>query len=236
MNQDIAVLFESTWTNLVAMFEDILPRLISLVVMTVVGWGVAYSFKRLALVIMRLTQFENLLDRVGIGALFARTGHIKANVLVGKIIFWAIFLTFFLKGLEIIGFDAARTLVEDLLRFIPNLLLAITILIIGFGLANFMWRAVLLWAANAHIQHAQVLGGMVRSMMLIATFAMALEQLKIGQQILQTAFAILFGGLVLAIAIAFGFGGRHLARRYLNQLLVENKEKKESEPLSTSHL
>jgi hypothetical protein len=236
MAQEIATVFADTWVGLLSMLKDLMPKLISLIILILVGCVLGYLMQRLSHLIMRLSRFDTLLERSGIADLIAKTSRLKIQILIGRLIFWAIFLTFFLKGMEYLGFDAARMLVADLLRLVPNILLALGILIFGYSLTNFVWRAVLLWAANAHIQHAPVLGAMVRGLLLIATFAMALEQINVGQQILQTTFAILFGGIVLSLSLAFGLGGRHLARRFLSELIPDKKSKTQADPTSTSHL
>jgi uncharacterized protein YneF (UPF0154 family) len=112
-------------------------------------------------------------------------------------------------------------LVENFWAFVPRLLLAVVILVIGFVVANFAWRATLLAAVNARIPSPRLLSGGVRWLILILAGAMALEQIAVARTVVLTAFAIAFGGLSLAVAIAFGIGGRGIAKRILEHQFPE---------------
>ena len=105
--------------------------------------------------------------------------------------------------------------------FVPRLLVAVVILIIGFVVANFAWRATLLAAVNARVPSPRLLSGAVRWLILILAGAMALEQIAVARTIVLTAFAIAFGALMLAVAIAFGIGGGGIAKRILEHQFPE---------------
>jgi hypothetical protein len=102
-------------------------------------------------------------------------------------------------------------------------LLAVVILIVGFVVANFAWRAVLLAAINARVPSPRLLSGGVRWLILILTGAMALEQIAVARTVVLTAFAIAFGALSLAVAIAFGIGGGGIAKRILEHQFPERQ-------------
>jgi hypothetical protein len=111
--------------------------------------------------------------------------------------------------------------------------LAVAILVIGFVLANFAWRATLLAAINARVPSPRVLSGAVRWLILILTGAMALEQIAVARTVVLTAFAIAFGALSLAVAIAFGIGGGSIAKRILEHQFPEQQRSSAEE---ISHL
>jgi hypothetical protein len=157
-------------------------------------------------------------------------------VLVGSVVFWVLWLTFLFAGLQALGFDAAHQLAADLMRIIPRLAVAIVVILAGYAVSNFLWRAVLLWAANARLQQARLLGGMVRWVVLAAAFAMALEQLQIGEQVIHTAFAMAIGAVAFGSALAFGLGGRHLARRYLEERLLSRSDDAPRDERGAPHL
>jgi hypothetical protein len=109
------------------------------------------------------------------------------------------------------------------MAFVPRLLVAIAILVVGFVAANFAWRATLLTAVNGRLPSPRLLSGAVRWLILLLAGAMALDQIALARTIVLTAFAIAFGALMLGIAIAFGIGGGGIARRILEQQFPERQ-------------
>ena len=95
--------------------------------------------------------------------------------------------------------------------------MAVIILVLGFVLSNFLGRAALIAAVNAGIKRAGMAGRFVKLVVFVLSATMAMEQLGIGRDTVLITFAIVFGDIVLALSIAFGFGGRDLARKYLER-------------------
>jgi hypothetical protein len=109
---------------------------------------------------------------------------------------------------------------------------ALLVLGIGVALSSLAWRVALLAAVNARFYSAKLVAGCARALVLVISVAMAFGQLGIGSGVLHTAFAIVFGALMLAAAIAFGLGGRHAARRFLEERLLARTKKEDD----ASHL
>jgi hypothetical protein len=91
-------------------------------------------------------------------------------------------------------------------------------------LSRFLHRSVLVAAVNAHVRHASVLARSVQGAVIIVGFAVALEHLSIGRTIVLAAFSITFGGIVLALALAFGMAGKDLARDFLEKNVKSSQE------------
>jgi hypothetical protein len=236
MGENIAALLRNTWIGFRQNVETFLPRFVSLLALLVIGWLVAFAVRFLARLVLRWIRFDALLERVGLSPALARLGGPAPHALVASFLFWVVWLSFLLAGLDVLGFEAARQLAEDVVRLIPRLAVAIVVVLIGYAVANFLWRAVLLWGANARVHQAKILAAMVRWITLIAAFAMALEQLAIGEKVMHTAFAILMGGVAAGGAIAFGLGARHLARRYLEHQLFDRDEERPHDERGGPHL
>lgn len=200
-----------------------LPRLLSMAVILAVGLIAAIVMKRLVRWLARLLRLAAALDRTGAGEALKKVGVEKPDALLGAIVFWLTFLGFCLLALQAAGIGGTETLTADLMRFVPRLLAAMIVLMIGFGVANFLWRLVLLAAVNMRIEGARLLAALVRAIVLLASLAIGLDQVGIGAQVVQTGFAISFGAIMLAGALAFGLGGRHVARRYLEDKLLAKK-------------
>jgi small-conductance mechanosensitive channel len=138
-------------------------------------------------------------------------------------------LGFTLVGISVLGIPELHEQISRLFQFLPEVFVAILVLLIGALAATFLSRAALLAAVNAGYRSPQLWSGSIRFVILILAISMALEQIGLAKQTVIAAFSIVFGALMLALAIAFGLGGRDLARRTLERYLGEKKKDKEKE-------
>src|SRR5205809_2631938 len=214
-----------------------IPKLLGMAVLIFLGfflgWVVA-QFVRRSLMAMK---FDKLCSQVGITA-FMEKGNIHKPIseLLASCIYWLIILSFFMIGLRTLDESVMSGVFSRFFYFLPNLIIALFIFIIGFIISKFIARIVLIGAVNAQIRSAKLLSIGVDVLILIFTLSLALEQLGIAQNTIVAAFSILFGGIVLALAIAFGLGGRQLARDFLEQRLSRRRQKEREEENQFSHL
>ena len=123
-------------------------------------------------------------------------------------------------------------LISELLLYLPRMLAALAILLGGFLLGNFLARAALLAAVNAGVPSPRLISLVVKLLISILSFAMALEQLQIAKSIVLAAFIITFGAVMLCLAIAFGVGGQEVAKRALERHLGGHDEVQDHDELS----
>jgi hypothetical protein len=135
-----------------------------------------------------------------------------------------------LIGVSVLGVAGLQEQISRLFLLLPAIFVAILILFLGLVTANFLSRAVLLATVNAGYHSPKLLSWSVRILVWILAVSMALEEIEIARQTVVAAFSIVFGALMLAMAIAFGLGGRHLARRFLERLLGQKEKEKHEEP------
>jgi hypothetical protein len=156
------------------------------------------------------------------------------TLLVTRAIAWTIMLVGFLVGIS--AFDAALTsqLVLRLFDYLPNVVAAIFVLALGSFVARFLARSVLIGAVNMNLQYASLLSAGVKWLVTVLVVAMALEHLGIGGGIIRLAFGILFGGIVLALALAVGLGSKELVSRSLDR--EANKTSRENMQEPVGHL
>jgi len=121
---------------------------------------------------------------------------------------------------------AVEKLLERFLLYLPNIFVAGLIILLGYLLGNFFGRAALIAAVNAGVRFSKFISRFVKYTIFILSLTMALEQLGIGKETVIIAFAIIFGGIVLALSIAFGLGGRDMAKDYLEKK-IKCEEKKD---------
>jgi len=194
----------------------LLPRALITISIVLVGWLIAAILSRLTRVLLTRLGFGKLCERQGIAEALRRADLPPAEGLASATMFWVVLVGFLLSGVDVLGFAALQGLVQEFALFVPRLLVGLSILVVGFMVANVAWRATLLAAVNAHVPSPRVLSGAVRAIVLILTAAMALDQIAVARTIVLTAFAIAFGAVMLGLAISFGVGASGIARRILD--------------------
>jgi hypothetical protein len=182
----------------------------------IVGWVVRVFVTRVA----RALGFDRALERWGLASTLRRSGIVRtpADVL-GLVLFWGIFILFASLGIDALGVPGSRGATALVLAFLPPLFAAALILLVGWVVANFLSQGLLIAAVNAGLPEARVLARATHWGVLLFAGATALTHLGIGKEMVLVAFGITFGGLVLALALAFGLGGRTFARDLLARRL-----------------
>jgi len=229
----IAGALHEAWLNFSAGFAAFLPRLIAMLAIVAAGWIIAAAIAFVVRTLLGLFRFNALADRTGATEMLKRAELPAADRLTGAMVFWVLWLGFLFSGVGSLGLTGMERLTAEFVHFIPRLFVAIAILVAGFMLANFAWRATLLTAVNANLPSARLLSGGARFLVSLLAVAMALEQLGIAQHVVVTAFAIAFGAVMLGLAIAFGIGGGGVARRIVDEHFPETREAKDDD---VSHL
>src|SRR5262249_20705344 len=155
--------------------------------------------------------FDRHMERWGLGSSLRGAGIQRApSEVLGLILFWVTFVIFASLGVDALGFGTASTI---LLAFVPPLFAALLVLLVGWLVANFLSQGLLIAAVNAGLPEARLLSRAVHWGVLLFAGATALTHLGIGKEMVLVAFGITFGGLVFALALAFGLAGGGPAAR-----------------------
>ncbi len=219
--------------TMVAGFRDtvmqillVLPRVLALFTFLLLGLMAAWLVRILTLRILRAFRFDPFCERLGIARPLVQAG-IKQPVstVVSRVLFWIVFLLFTFMGVDAMNLQATANLISRVVGFLPNVLAASLVLLVGVLCANFFAEAALIAAVNAQIHEARIVATLVRWGLLLFTFAMVLTQLGIAKEIVIAAFSITFGGVVLALALAVGLGARHLMHETLERRLGHPDQK-----------
>jgi hypothetical protein len=212
-----------TRERLAAILPGLFVLLILLGLGLVLGVVVRVALERGA----RALGFDRMMERWGVAASLRRSGVQRPpSRVLGVIGFWAVFLVFASAGVDALAAPAAPGATQLLLAFLPPLFAALLILVAGWLLANFLGQTILIAAVNARLPQARVLARVAHWAVILFAVATALTHLGIGKEMVLVAFGITFGGLVFALALAFGLGGRHLAA----DLLARRLRKREAPP------
>jgi hypothetical protein len=218
--------FKEFYRNVIDFFPNLLTSLLILTVGIIIAVVLKKAFTKLFLAI----NLDKLSEKFGLPELL-RKGGINEPVpnLLSRIIGWLIILTFFMISLRALNVPIIEKLLENLYLYLPHVFTAILILFIGYLLSNFLGRAALIACVNAGFKLSGFIGKFVKFTVFFFAITMALEQLGIGKETVLIAFAIIYGGVVLALAIAFGIGGKDAAKEYIDKRLKGEAEEEKDE-------
>ncbi|HWF62866.1 MAG TPA: hypothetical protein VN666_21515 [Nitrospira sp.] len=210
----------------------ILPNVLAMMILLLVGLGAAWGMGHLMERLLRVIGLDRLCDRIGISAALLR-GGLKADpsYIIGRIAYWLIVIFATTASLGALDVAPINQAAQSLLSYIPHLVTASVIGIIGYLVSNFVSQAVLIAAVNAGLPPARWIAAGTRWGIQLLTVAMALEQLGIAQHIVVVGFGITWGGLVLAAALALGLGGKDLAKDFLERRLAGHSRSQINEDL-----
>jgi hypothetical protein len=217
------------YENLVHMIADFLPRFVVMVTIILVGLLIAYALKKIFRSILHLTKLDRISEEAGASQVLRKAAMPSMSEFLSRSIFWITALGFILLGISVLQIPELQEQIARLFELLPQIFVAILILFVGILAANFLSRAALLTAVNAGYRAPRVWSGLVRFVIWILTISMALEQVGLARQTVVAAFSIAFGAVMLAVAIAFGLGGRDLARQTLERYLGDKEKKREKQ-------
>jgi uncharacterized membrane protein (DUF4010 family) len=156
---------------------------------------------------------------------FLKKGDItkSPSEIIGTLVYWFIMILVIIASLDALGLPIVSDILNSIFLYIPNVVAAIIVLILGFLVGNLLAAVVRTAASNAGFKAADSMGNLALYAIVIFSVAIALDQLDIGEEIVAAAFIIAFGAFALALALAFGLGGRDAAADYLKRWLEEKK-------------
>ncbi|MDR3393497.1 MAG: hypothetical protein P4L70_00710 [Parasulfuritortus sp.] len=211
MNQQIDIFFTSlqTFWSEIAIFA---PKLLAALILFLLGWLLARLLRTGVQRLLKALNFDSLAAKSGLEAL-AGAGGVKLSLsgLIAALMYWLVILVVSVSVANSLGLHTVAELLNRAVLYLPNVLVAILVMLFGTLLARFINRLTFTWLHGIKAPNALMMSTTVEYMVQIFALFLALEQLNIGVQLVTVAFAIGFGGLVLALALAFGLGGREWA-------------------------
>ena len=223
------------WKNLIAdpvrqMLTRImayLPVLLGALIILIVGWIVAKAIKRLVDWLLKTIRFDTLADKAGISAIL-RKGDLKtsAREVLSSLVYWLIMIMVLVMAVDALGLPKASDVLASLFAYVPNVIAALLVLVVAMFLASFVSGIVRTAAGNANLPRPEIFAGVSRWAIIIFAVTVSLGELGIATLLVTTTFNIILGGVCLALALAFGLGGKDAAARYLEELKQKRSQKK----------
>jgi Conserved TM helix len=221
--QSIDILLEAAreFLHQIAAF---LPRLLLALVVVAVGWLLAKTARFAVEKGLRAVNFTVLTERAGTDN-FLRQAGMQGDTtrLFGLVAFWLVILATLMIAFNGLGLTYITDLLGRVVWFTPKLLVAMLVVVFGSYCARFVGGAVHTYCVDAQIPDAELLGNIARYLIVIFVVMIALGQVEIGGDIVQRTFLIILAGLVLALALAFGLGGKEWAAAMLERWWPRHK-------------
>ena len=197
---------------------DFLPRLALALVVILVGWLLAKVARYAIVKALRAVNFHVVSQRAGLDG-FLRDGGIQSDTtdILALIVYWLVILGALVIGFNSLGLIYVTDLLGRVILFVPKVLVAVLVLAFGAYFARFIGNAITAYCRNVHIQDAELLGRLAQYAILTFVILIALDQVNIGGDIVRQSFLIILAGLVFALALAFGLGGKEWAAELLER-------------------
>ena len=215
--QSIDVLVETT-REFLHQIASFLPRLLLALLVVAVGWLLAKATRFAVEKALRAVNFNVLTERAGTDNFLQQAGmRGDTSTLFGLLAYWLVILATLIIAFNGLGLTYITDLLQRVVLFAPKVLVAMLVVIFGSYCARFVGGAVHTYCVDARIPDADMLGRIARYLIMTFVVMIALSQVEIGGDIVQRTFLIILAGLVLALALAFGLGGKDWAAALLER-------------------
>jgi hypothetical protein len=197
---------------------EFLPRILLAILIVVVGWMLAKGVRFAIVKGLRAVNFNVLAERAGMDS-FLRDGGIQSDTtdILGLLFYWLVILASLVMAFNLLGLEYITELLGRVVWFLPKVMVALLILAFGAYFARFIGNAVTAYGRNIRLQDADVLGRIAQYAIIAFVVLIALDQVDVGGDIVRQTFLIVLAGVVFALALAFGLGGKEWAAEMLER-------------------
>ena len=202
-----------------------LPRLLVAVLVVIGGWLVA-KFARFALTrALRAINFHVLTERAGLDG-FLRQGGVTGDTttIFGWLAYWLVILAALLIAFNGLGLTYITDLLGRVVWFVPKVFVALLVIAFGSYFARFVGDTVTTYCRNIKLQDAAFFGKLAQYAIMVFVVLIALDQISVGGDIVRQSFLVILGGVVFALALAFGLGGKDWAAERIEEWWPNKKK------------
>ncbi len=213
--------------NVISQIGQFLVNVLLVIIILIVGWVISKLINTLVTQGLRAVRLDQIASRIELDDLLAKGGiNYSMSELIGVICYWLALLVTFVVAINALGLTIAADLLNRVILYVPNIIAAIFILVLGMFVATLLRNIVQTAANNAGLSQANLLSKIIDAVIIVFTIAIALEQLNIGAKIIELTTTIVLGSLGLGAALAFGLGCKDIAAKFVSELLNNIKSKK----------
>jgi mechanosensitive ion channel-like protein len=209
----------STWgdavflalSNALNTFLAAIPQVIGALLIILIGWIVAGALARITTEVLKRAGADRLFAEHGGEVYGSQSQRVKPSIVAGELVKWLIRIIFLVAAANVLGMTQVSQLLNEILLWIPNLIVAAVILLLAPLLARFVRRAIEVGAGEMGFTNAPLLGRIAEIAIIAFAVVIAIDQIGIAATLVNTLFIGLVGALALAFGLAFGLGGRDVA-------------------------
>lgn len=219
------VLLEPARTVL-SQISQFLVNALLVIIILIIGWLLSKVIRSIVAKALKLIKIDDISGRIELDKLLGKGGiTLPLSDLVGGICYWLALLITFMVAINAIGVTIAADLLRQVILYIPNVIAALFILILGMFVSTLLRNIVQTAANNAGLSQGKLLAQIVETIVVVFAVLVGLEQLKIGILITELTISIILGSLGLGLALAFGLGCKDIAGKYVAELVEKLKKK-----------
>jgi hypothetical protein len=221
---EITTVVQGAWDAFATKITVFLPKLMGAIIIFVVGLVASKLIQMGIVKLLKLIRFDVAAEKAGVKGFLDKGGIEKtASEIIGALVYWFIMILVLIATLDALGLPIVSDLLNQIFVYLPNVVAAIVVLVLGVLFGNLLSAVIRTGASNAGLKTAEGLGKAALYAIIAFSSAIALIQLGIGEEIVASAFGLVFGALALAFGLAFGLGGKEMASSYLKRWLEEKK-------------
>ena len=223
-----------TWTDVLtrSLYDmwlgvvDLVPNLIVALIIFSIGWVVGSVLGRVIAQVIRSLKVDNALRSTGLGDVFSRAGfELDSGGFVGGLVKWFVIVVFLVASLDVLKLTQVNIFLQEVvLLYLPQVIVAVLILLAAAVIAEVMQNVVSGGAKAAGMHPANLLGNVTKWAIWIFAVLAALNQLGVATAFVQTLFTGVVIALSLAVGLSFGLGGQEAASRYIEKMRDEIKK------------
>jgi hypothetical protein len=207
-----------SFANAMTMLFAAIPRILGFIVVVLIGWLIASLLARAVATLLRTLRFDEVAERAGIARFTHRAGlDAGPSDIVAGIVKWLVRIVVLLVAFDLLGLPAVSEVLREFLLWLPNLIVAVAVLLIAGVAANALANIVRGASSEAGMTNPDTLANVTRMAVWAFAVVVAVNQLGVARTLINTLFTGLVSAVALAAGLAFGLGGRDLAARKLDE-------------------
>lgn len=213
-------------TNVLDRIIGFLPELIGVILVLIIGWVVAVLFERLIVRVLKMVGFGKLMEAIRVESVIKKTKFkTDSTKILGALAKWIILVIVFLAAADILGLTQVADFFSMVLGYVPNVIAAVAILLIGGVLAHFLSNIVRGSTEAGSLAYSSFLARLTSIAIWVFAFLAVLVQLGIAHNLISTLFTGFVAMVALAGGLAFGLGGQEPAKRLIEKIASDFQKK-----------
>ena len=194
------------------------PKLLAVIVILFCGWIIAKIVRIAVKHSLKIMKFDQYVGKSGLEEFLKNDDFdVSFSGIISQVLYWLVILLFIISSANSLGLTEVAKMLNQLAQYLPKIIIAIVVVIFGTLFSRFMNRLIFAWLHSIKFKGALTISTSAEYLIQIFAIFVALEQLDIGTKIITALFIIMFGAIFLALAIAFGLGGKEWAAKIINE-------------------